>query len=513
MSTYDPQVWQSALEDGDAQAIARCVEEGADPDALLPGLSLTPLMLACSRGQASSVRTLLELGANVDLPRHETGITPLMASVHGAQAAIVGILCEHGAQVDLLDQQGFTALGLAVASQHTAIVEILLSHQANPSLHGATNKTPLAQACHQGDRHLVAMLLGAGAPADPPSRHGQDSALIEAADAGHVDIVELLLDNNAKIDQRDFNANTPLMLAASMGHLNVVRSLLERGANPNCTNKPGQTAFHCALDAGNEAGEAIAMALLHSLRIEQPNKKGQTPLFSCIQSGHYRLAQYLIERGANIRHADRKSATPLHWAARWGDPGMVRMLLEKGADPGVVDDKGRTALHIACSHGHLDSAKLLLAHGQMDMVNRFGETPLMMAALQGESAVAVMLMDRGANRQTRSDNGSLQHCAAIGGAHDLMALLVSMDGADESFNACGRAPLHEAAAQNHQRVGVALVRGGADLTQCTRDGLGVNDLATPEFLRACHEALANRQRKALQSSTPYAASGPGRARL
>lgn len=511
--TYDPHAWQDAIERDDTRGVIECVNQGADPDAILPGLLLTPLMLACSRGQVDMVRTLLDLGANVDLPRRETGITPLMAAIHGAQPDMVELLCQRGAQVNLLDQDGVSALGLAVASQHVDIVAILLSHHANPALHGPTSKSALAQACHHGDRMIVSMLLQAGAPVDPRGSHGQDSALIEAADAGHADIVEMLLDRKAKIDQRDANANTPLMLAAAMGHSSVVRLLIARGANPNCTNKAGQSAFHYALNAAGQDGEAIALSLMPFIRLEQPTSKGQTPLFACIQSGHHRLVQQLIERGANVRHTDNNSATALHEAARAGEVDMVRLLLGKGASAEAVDNKGRTALHVACKQGCVEAARLLIGQGQVDMIDRFGNTPLMLAASQGENHTGMLLLEHGASSKEQNSGGGAQHWAAVGGADVLACALMARDGLDESFNECGRAPLHEAAAHNQVRMGVLFTLSGADIALRTRDGLGVQDLGTAEFLQAIHEALANRQSDELQSSTPHAPAAPGRNRF
>ena len=56
------------------------------------------------------------------------------------------------------------------------------------------------------------------------------TALHCAARAGHLEVLEFLLDSGALIDARCHRLIRPLHWAAMYGHLDVVRMLLERGA-------------------------------------------------------------------------------------------------------------------------------------------------------------------------------------------------------------------------------------------------------------------------------------------
>ena len=58
--------------------------------------------------------------------------------------------------------------------------------------------------------------------------------LHEACNHGHTDVVSVLLDGNANIDDPGgphCNGITPLIDAANNGHVDVVRLLIEKGAN------------------------------------------------------------------------------------------------------------------------------------------------------------------------------------------------------------------------------------------------------------------------------------------
>lgn len=54
-----------------------------------------------------------------------------------------------------------------------------------------------------------------------------------ACSGGHEEIVKILLDNGAKIEDHNENGHTPLMEAASSGHVAIAKILLERGAGIN----------------------------------------------------------------------------------------------------------------------------------------------------------------------------------------------------------------------------------------------------------------------------------------
>lgn len=75
--------------------------------------------------------------------------------------------------------------------------------------------------------------------------------LMEAASAGHVDIIALLLKHDADVNAQSSTGNTPLMYACAGGHEDAVRLLLERGANVEDHNENGHTPLMEAASAGH----------------------------------------------------------------------------------------------------------------------------------------------------------------------------------------------------------------------------------------------------------------------
>lgn len=74
--------------------------------------------------------------------------------------------------------------------------------------------------------------------------------LIKAVDSAYTNIVELLLEAGADINNTDYKGNTALMKAVIDNKVDIVKLLLEKGANVNAENKENQTAFYIALHHG-----------------------------------------------------------------------------------------------------------------------------------------------------------------------------------------------------------------------------------------------------------------------
>ena len=102
----------------------------------------------------------------------------------------------------------------------------------NVSAHGSIGLC-LAYAIYHSPLELVQKLLDADA--DPNLHEGDGFPPLVAAfesKANTFDVLKLLLENGADVEQRDFNDYTPLHLAA-IGDLPSVELLLAHGADPN----------------------------------------------------------------------------------------------------------------------------------------------------------------------------------------------------------------------------------------------------------------------------------------
>lgn len=113
-------------------------------------------------------------------------------------------------------------------------------------------ETALMHAAHHGHVAAVSALIAAGADVNAKSPQGW-TALAKAAyngetECGYVEVIEVLHDAGASLDERIFFGITPLMLAAGGGDASVVEWLINHGADVLAANEGGRTARMMADD-------------------------------------------------------------------------------------------------------------------------------------------------------------------------------------------------------------------------------------------------------------------------
>jgi ankyrin repeat protein len=145
---------------------------------------------------------------------------------------------------------------------------------------------------------------------------------------------------------------------------------------------------------------ALAAALAPTLALAGP-------LHDAARSGDQVLVQSLLESGTSINEPDETGETPLIAAALGGHARLVVNLLVAGADVDARNDRGMTALHAAAFAGSLDAVKWLIAAGADYEAadNKFGVTPLIVAAEEGRVEVVSHFIKLGAKLETVERHG------------------------------------------------------------------------------------------------------------
>lgn len=197
----------------------------------------------------------------------------------------------------------------------------------------------------------MSWLLDAGV--DPNQGQGRGgSAIMFAAEYGHLDVVQRLLDASVVVDSVDLQGITALSYAARKGHLAVAKLLVSAGADKDRVDSAGATPLIRAVGFAR---------FLPSDRLSYPNaylsldRDGR---------GHLEIVRFLIEAGADISKAEINGITPLLAAVAGSNLEAVVELLKAGADPKESQDNGDTALILAADYNEsLEIAKVLMKAG------------------------------------------------------------------------------------------------------------------------------------------------------
>jgi ankyrin repeat protein len=88
------------------------------------------------------------------------------------------------------------------------------------------------------------------------------------------------------------------------------------------------------------------LLLEHGADID-PVAEDETPFLSAVKGSHFRAAEALLERGANVNIQDSHGMTALHYMLKKdSEKRHFRVLLRYGARGDLKDEKGDTAAEI-----------------------------------------------------------------------------------------------------------------------------------------------------------------------
>lgn len=102
-----------------------------------------------------------------------------------------------------------------------------------------------------------------------------NTPLIWAAEAGKLDVVKYLLDQNVDTSARGFLGCTAILRATRRGHIPVLQALLDANCDCNIPNSKMQSPLHFA--AFKKIPEAVELLLKHGANSYVLDRKGRTP--------------------------------------------------------------------------------------------------------------------------------------------------------------------------------------------------------------------------------------------
>lgn len=238
---------------------------------------------------------------------------------------------------------------------------------------------------------------------------------------------------------------------------------------------PAETASLSLLDAARQGDRQAVRSLLNSgAKVDVAAADGMTALIWAAHRNDSEMADLLLRAGADVKAANDYGATALYAAAANADPAMTSKLLAAGADANACLLSGETPLMEAAERGNLETLRVLLAYGANPNAREAngGQTALMWAISERQSAVTEELVRRGADVHARSNNGftALMFAAQLGDADSARVLLSSGANPNDIMPKTGLTPLIIAAALGRTKVAALLLDNGANPEAVDADG-------------------------------------------
>ncbi|XP_062582484.1 ankyrin repeat domain-containing protein 50-like [Saccostrea cucullata] len=316
--------------------------------------------------------------------------------------------------------------------------------------------------------------------------------------------------NEALVNLKDKNGNTPLVVSCENGNTIVVQMLVENGADleEKCCldmfesdfildtfedelEEEGWSALWWACYGGHLT--IVSYLLDKGANFQNTNKSGKTPLWAAIQSKNYEMVALLMEKGLNVNDQDKNGRTPIWWASNSG----MTLLIENGANVNMKLNKGQTVLihciwntddvaHKLRYRLHDISAKddicfnfypdtsenfpellsLLIEYGaDLNCQDDNGLTALMGAVLyKRDRDRTKILLENGAyvNLQNK-DSQSALHYACFKQNHEAVSLLIEYGASINAKDVHGLTPSHIACELLDEETLDLLLNNGADI--------------------------------------------------
>jgi len=373
--------------------------------------------------------------------------TDLVDAARRGEVEVVQTLLAKGADVNAAEGDGLTALHAAAEQGHVEVAELLIS--AGAELEASTRigqYTALHLAARRGHGSVVQVLVGAGADVYATTSNSGVTALhLAAAAVGGEEAVVALLDHGADSDAREASAGqTPLMFAAAYDRVAAVGELLRGGADPAIATEVIDVLRSVAID---EEADRRLQQMMTSLRAVDGEPGDWEPTPAQVQAAVRAQREFLLTDDpiGDFSPGDLVNYRPDY-------PGGPELARPPYRETLVGKTGGMTALLHAAREGHVESVRALLDGGaDVDQVSGGDLTsPLLIAALNGQFDVALLLIERGANPDL---------AASTDGATPLFAVLQT-NWAPQSNYPQQRAQDHQRA--EHLQVLRALLEAGAD---------------------------------------------------
>ena len=412
----------------------------------------TALALARERGALDLVTIMEEeeQRRRQSMSCPNAAVSPLQEQINqaigaGEHAAAIALLEADESLIRACDRNGGTPLHAAAQAGSEQMVAWLLGKHADPRKQDIEGLTPIDRAAlaafrwNDGAarfRTIARQLMDAGAPNSVRGAvalgdlervrqlvredHGRlhrdihwsrGGLLSLAVKHGHLEMVRLLLDLGADVDERTMldeleepteSAGQPLWIAAQASRIDIAELLLDRGADPNANlYASGWPLDH----AYRHKNEAMKKLLLDRGARPQP---WTVTLVNDVESARHMLDG---DGGEEV-------ARELAWSAACnGSPEILQMALARlvwpPGDPRwmwIMVQPPRSAGDNGLEEPYFRCMELLLAHGiDPNVPGRFAQSLLHYTAARGtlsESArvrFAAMLLDHGATVHGRDD--------------------------------------------------------------------------------------------------------------
>lgn len=284
------------------------------------------------------IMTLIEYGADVNDRRNGSKSILLRAIEKHYSEALINLIIQYSSDINQKDEDGNTALMIALEHSSEAIIKTLIKNGAEINIRNNKGKSPIAIAIENCSESIITSLLDYGAIIETEIfinvainknfsetlivklvNLGADchegSPLIQSIEKGYSDnILKLLVDHGVNLHLKNERNKTALILLIEKKNENMVKYLLEHGAKVNCIEDEDEDE-----DEDNEDDDQDE---------DEEEEDDIIPLNVAIKRNSETIVKYLVEYGAEISISDMSMRKPLVLAVYNSNFSITKYLID-----------------------------------------------------------------------------------------------------------------------------------------------------------------------------------------
>lgn len=293
--------------------------------------------MACIISNTNKIKEILDIGIDTV---NNNGWSALMLAIERNSTELVLLLLEYNPNINLINKDGWTALMLAIRylrRDALTVVKILLERNADINIVGNTGTTALSLALHGCNTELILLLLKYN-----PHISYDSMFLINAAyDNIDTKVIKILL-KHCNINKCDSYNSTALMRAIERHNIVTMQLLLEHNADVNIVDSDNNTALKLAIGNLNDKGVEM---LLNNKNINV----GKYELFQAVKKRKICIIKLLLRpvHNLDINMQDVYGNTVLLYAVKDYCIETIKTLLDYRPDVNICNNDGDNALMLA----------------------------------------------------------------------------------------------------------------------------------------------------------------------
>ncbi|TVY89821.1 Serine/threonine-protein phosphatase 6 regulatory ankyrin repeat subunit B [Lachnellula willkommii] len=323
-------------------------------------------------------------------------------------------------------------------------------------------------AVDKGWREVVHLFLRYGVQIDR-------EAFSCAVQNGASRLVNMLLDHNPQIARQE-----DLFTAIKLGDHDIFFSLLRIGIHTTSVDGENNLPIHKALENVDLARSPGREIIINELVSRGPlltaaNSNGELPIHLAAWLGLERVVRNFLERGSPFDTECNYGFRPTHYASFEDSAVILELLVQRDVDVNARRSGfGEAPLHLAADNNAPRCTQVLIdAKADLEQLNAYQETPLVVASVNGSWKSAEVLIRAGANIHAKDPetNSTIMHEASAAGIISIVDLVLEQQLDIELQTLDGKNALFLAAANGHVEVVDILLQQNAQV-DAGREGRG-----------------------------------------